>query len=127
MGLWRRTGAPLAVGVSVVVLGVWLVGHDPHDPLIPMPLCPIRLLTGLECPGCGGLRATWGVLHGDLSGALADNALVVLALPFLLIGWVLWLQAAAMKRPIKQVPRPAALGLLALAIGWMVARNLLAT
>ena len=49
------------------------------------PKCPVFALTGVYCPGCGGLRATDALLHGDLAGALNQNALIF-ALPVLLAG-----------------------------------------
>ena len=45
------------------------------------PLCVFHRVTGLQCPGCGGLRATHHLLHGDFVTALRFNPLVVLALP----------------------------------------------
>lgn len=47
------------------------------------PRCPLYLLTGLYCPGCGALRAGHALLHGDLATALDFNAVLVLALPAL--------------------------------------------
>lgn len=47
------------------------------------PQCIIRSLTGLSCPGCGGLRATHQLLHGNLAGAFSLNPLLILSLPAL--------------------------------------------
>ena len=44
------------------------------------PVCEFHQLTGLNCPGCGGTRAVYQLLHGHLLRALEDNALVVLSL-----------------------------------------------
>lgn len=41
------------------------------------PVCQFRRLTGLNCPGCGGTRAVYALLHGNFSTALRDNALFV--------------------------------------------------
>jgi hypothetical protein len=46
------------------------------------PRCFFRLITGWDCPGCGGLRATHQLLHGHVSEAFALNPLFILALPF---------------------------------------------
>ncbi|HSM85154.1 MAG TPA: DUF2752 domain-containing protein [Candidatus Limnocylindrales bacterium] len=49
------------------------------------PLCPFYALTHLLCPGCGGTRALYYLLHLNLAEALHYNALVtVLAPPSLL-------------------------------------------
>ena len=44
------------------------------------PVCQFHKLTGLNCPGCGATRALYALLHGNISTALRDNALFVLAL-----------------------------------------------
>ena len=44
------------------------------------PVCQFHRLTGLNCPGCGGTRALYALLHGDLPAALRDNALLVASL-----------------------------------------------
>src|ERR1039458_2298384 len=41
------------------------------------PVCQFHRLTGLNCPGCGGTRALYALLHGHLATALRDNALLV--------------------------------------------------
>ena len=46
------------------------------------PRCFFRVITGWDCPGCGGLRAAHQLLHGEVRAALALNPLLVLALPF---------------------------------------------
>jgi hypothetical protein len=48
------------------------------------PRCPFFVLTGLYCPGCGMLRATHQLLHGNLVGAADYNVFFVLFLPVLL-------------------------------------------
>jgi hypothetical protein len=56
---------------------VYLLAVDPHDPRAWAPFCPVKLFTGLDCPGCGGLRLAHDLLHGDVRAAVYDN-------PFLL-------------------------------------------
>ena len=46
------------------------------------PVCQFHRLTGLNCPGCGGTRALYALLHGEFFTALRDNALFVGALIF---------------------------------------------
>lgn len=41
------------------------------------PPCLFHKLTGLQCPGCGSLRALHHLLHGELLTALQLNALLV--------------------------------------------------
>jgi len=44
------------------------------------PVCQFHQLTGLNCPGCGGTRARYALLHGQPAAALRDNALVVIGM-----------------------------------------------
>jgi len=44
-------------------------------------LCPLRRLTGVACPTCGGTRAIEQVASGDLAGALWMNPLVTALVP----------------------------------------------
>lgn len=46
------------------------------------PRCFFRMVTGWDCPGCGGLRATHQLLHGQVRAAFALNPLLVVAFPF---------------------------------------------
>ena len=50
-----------------------------------MPKCPLKLLTGLSCPGCGFQRALHAVLHGHIVQAVRFNYWLVFALPYLLL------------------------------------------
>ena len=57
------------------------------------PPCPSKLLLGVDCPGCGGLRGTHDLLHGDVAGALDHNLLLI---PFLaMLGYFGWRLLAA--------------------------------
>ena len=52
--------------------------------------CFLKLTTGFDCPGCGGTRAFWYVLHGNLPAAARHHAMFLFALPFLLYLYVAW-------------------------------------
>ncbi len=47
--------------------------------------CPIRLLTGYQCPGCGITRYAVCMVHGNVQGAFEANQLVFVLMPFLLL------------------------------------------
>lgn len=57
------------------------------DPAVegPFPPCPFYALTGLSCAGCGVLRATHALLHGELAAAWALNPLFVVSVPLALV------------------------------------------
>lgn len=65
-----------------MAIGVALFVHDPRRSDL-LPPCPFHWLTGFNCPGCGSLRATHCLLHGNWGQALQLNALFVLSIPFL--------------------------------------------
>jgi hypothetical protein len=45
------------------------------------PNCVFHSITGLDCPGCGSLRAIHELLHGNVAAAIRLNALFVASLP----------------------------------------------
>lgn len=119
-GAWRR---PAAVGAAALGVVALVAARDPARG--GYPPCPFRLATGLDCPGCGTLRALHALAAGDLGAAVGLNALVVLALPFVVWAYLAWL-GAALGRPLP-VPRlPPAVGwaAVAVALAFGVARNL---
>jgi hypothetical protein len=54
------------------------------------PSCLLKFTTGFVCPGCGGTRAAWYLLHGDVPAAARHHLLFVFAVPFLLYLYVAW-------------------------------------
>lgn len=55
-------------------------------------VCLIRLITGIECWGCGMTRAISALLHGELARALTFNWRVAIVFPLLTTLWcvTLW-------------------------------------
>jgi len=53
------------------------------------PVCPWLQLTGTHCPACGGERALGHLAKARIAPALQANALVVFALPAVLV-WIWW-------------------------------------
>jgi hypothetical protein len=47
------------------------------------PPCPLHLITGYYCPGCGSLRATHLLLHGHIAAACKMNPILMVAAPVL--------------------------------------------
>lgn len=73
----------LAVGLAAVVFFFNPSAHNFY------PVCQFHRLTGLNCPGCGGTRALYALLHGHFAAALRDNALMLGTMIFLTMrgGW----------------------------------------
>ncbi|MFE1288082.1 DUF2752 domain-containing protein [Streptomyces sp. NPDC058751] len=123
-GVPRRLAVP--GGLLAVVAGAFAyVGAvDPNQPG-HYPVCPLLRLTGLYCPGCGGLRSAHALVHGDLATALTDNALAVGGFLVLAVLWAVWVIRAVRGRPAGFVLGPVHLWSLgASTLVFTVVRNL---
>lgn len=92
------------VAFALLVALLVLFCYEPKGQLF-YPRCMLYTLTGWQCPGCGGLRATHQLLHGHLHAALALNPLAVVFWPLAgLITVGHWLPgkpaAALLKSPV---------------------------
>jgi hypothetical protein len=90
------------------------------------PRCPLYLLTGLYCPGCGALRAGHALLHGRLEQALGYNLLAVAAAPGLAYSGLARASAPWLRRrlPSPFIPAPLIWSGLAVLLAFTVLRNL---
>lgn len=121
-GRARRIAAPLvALGLAAGAASV-LAWRGPH---VPGVSCPSRALTGLDCPGCGSTRCMAALLRGDVVGAVDQNLLAVVALPFLAWAWWAWLAGAWTDRRVTSpLDRPgASLAVLVAVVLFTVVRN----
>ena len=111
--LYAGTGALTAGALAYIGL------VDPHRPGAVFPGCPFKMLTGWNCPACGGLRMTHDLLHGDVPAAVVDNVFLLIGLPLLAL-WSAW-----RVRRAERVFPPLAIAIIAIAvIAWTVLRNL---
>ena len=92
-----------AVGGALAAVAALISFYDPASTSF-YPSCPLRALTGLLCPLCGGLRAAHALLHGRVFDAVVLN-------PFLFAAGLAW--------PVAP-PRWTAIG----AVLFTVARNI---
>nr|WP_274387804.1 DUF2752 domain-containing protein [Salsipaludibacter albus] len=53
-------------------------------------MCPFHAVTGLWCPGCGGLRAIGDLTHGDVGAAVSSNVLAVVLVAVLAVAFAAW-------------------------------------
>lgn len=113
---------PVTVGLVAAtgVAALALVDADSAS----VPLCPLKSLTGLDCPLCGGLRAVSALSHLRVSEALDHNLLFTASVPLLVAGWLYWLWSAAREDVSWQPPRWASTTVLTLLVAFAVARNL---
>jgi hypothetical protein len=80
----------VAAAAASTVLTV-LTRFDPRTTAL-FPRCPLYAATGLFCPGCGITRALHELLHGNISGAIACNPLLIVT-PFgvaMMFKWRSW-------------------------------------
>jgi hypothetical protein len=96
-----RVSALVSGAVLALLVGLLAV-VDPHTPG-HYPTCPFHALTGLWCPGCGGLRAVHDLTQGNLVTALHENVLVVLLGPALAVWWLIARHRRTAGRPITLV------------------------
>lgn len=117
------TRARVYTGLGAATLGAAALGYlavvDPHRPGAVFPFCPFKLLTGWDCPACGGLRMTHDVLHGNFPAAVVDNVFLLTGLPLLAI-WSLW----RWRRGQQVVTTPLLVTVAVAATAWTIVRNL---
>ena len=117
----RHVSPRVAIGTAgALTAALAYIGlRDPHAEGFGFPPCPFRMLTGWNCPGCGGLRMTHDVLHGDFAAAVVDNAFMLVALPMLAIWlFVRWRAGRTL------MPTSAVVVVIAATVAWTVIRNL---
>ncbi|MFT5121624.1 MAG: hypothetical protein ACI9TH_002966 [Kiritimatiellia bacterium] len=83
------------------------------------PSCLFHKVTGLHCPGCGGLRATHHLLQGEIGTAFAMNGLLFVLAPML--GWY---AVQGLQGKVTGVSRRVGIALLILVLAFWVLRNL---
>jgi hypothetical protein len=122
----ERLRAPAISALGVAAATVALHVRDPHV-THSWGVCPLYALTGIYCPGCGGLRCVNDLTHGHLGQAVSSNLLLVLAIPVALVCFARWSYGAWTGRdirPIPVLPKPVTYAVVALAVVFTVARNL---
>jgi hypothetical protein len=118
---WR---APTVAGGLALAGTAVLAVVDPEGTHVP--LCPLRAVTGLDCPLCGSLRAVHALTRADLLEALDHNLLFTASIPALVVCWAVWLGRALGRDPAPGRHLPVRTGavLLGLALLFGFLRNL---
>ena len=102
----------LAAATACVVVLMFPPGSPAANRL---PKCLFHEWTGLYCPGCGGTRALYALLHGNLKTSLHNNLLLIPA----------GLTAAALLvKPQIVLRRPVAVTIIVIVVGFAVLRNI---
>ncbi len=96
----RRLATPIGILAAVAGAFAYVGGVDPNEPG-HYPVCPLLKLTGVLCPGCGGLRSAHAFIHGDLGAALEANAIATVGYFLFAAVWGLWLVRAWRGQPLR--------------------------
>lgn len=121
---WAAPAAILACFAGAAAF-VWVSNPTDSGAADP-PGCIVKLTTGLDCPGCGGTRAFYYLLHGNLPEAVRHHAMAVFAAPFLVWLYLAWAIKRVTGRTLP-TPRLGAGTISAFLIAWavfMVIRNI---
>jgi hypothetical protein len=105
---FQRVGQKLPMWLAPAGIAVCVAGGVGYTVLMDptasdadaQPTCIMKLLTGFDCPGCGGTRAAWYLLHGDIAAASRHHAMLVFATPFLIYMYLAWTLQIVTKRKI---------------------------
>jgi hypothetical protein len=122
-GMTRQKQLAMWAGASCAALAV--VYTFPPAEHAFYPRCPFYAVTHLLCPGCGGTRALYEMLHLNLPGALHYNALVTVLTPLVLV-WLVWCCYQVLRYdrfPTIFWPRTIALSLAVVSILFAVIRD----
>lgn len=84
--LLRGPAWAAAGGIAALAL---LHVRDPHEQG-SYGFCPFLRLTGLPCPGCGGLRAVNLLTDGDVAAAASSNLFAISLVGLLVVAWAVW-------------------------------------
>jgi hypothetical protein len=127
----KISAPPSLTAFAVIVLGATALGAGTvvffFNPSTNgfYPVCQFHKLTGWNCPGCGGTRSAYALLHGNVALALKDNALFVVLLAAA-AGRGIWFAARRIRRqPVGEfLPARILWAMLAIAVVFTVLRNL---
>lgn len=118
----RRFIIAIAILVMACIGLVYYFFNPSQNALFPH--CPIFMLTGFECPGCGSQRAIHALFHLNVEQAIHYNALFVFSLPFVTVLVYTELFPHKCKRLYSMLHRQwLAWAIFAIIIAWWVGRN----
>jgi hypothetical protein len=106
----------------VPILLVYVKYVDPSKPTSVMPKCLVKTITGLDCPGCVGLRCTHAILNLQIKQAIDYNAFICSVIPILIVYYV-FKQIYRNNKVLVTKERYLHWTIAAAAMTWMVYRN----
>ena len=76
----------LLLVVSLAILLMSIIYRNAPGKADWYPPCILKKLTAFDCPGCGGTRACYQLLHGNIAAAANHNLLFLFSLPLMSLG-----------------------------------------
>lgn len=122
----RKTILKIAMVIALAITITLLYLYDPTTSAYSYH-CPIKALTGFDCPGCGGQRAAHALLHLRFNEAVAYNPfLVVAALYLFAVVALQFLKGPRVEKARRFVFSQTMVWIyLALMIAWTIVRNII--
>ncbi|MFA5012528.1 MAG: DUF2752 domain-containing protein [Ignavibacteria bacterium] len=96
---FQGTAVITAAVFFIIVLFFW-------DPAVLnyYPPCLFQSVTGLLCPGCGGMRGTHEILHFNFNEAYVLNPLVYVSTPLIFYSIVYFIELVVFNKQLPKVP-----------------------
>ena len=124
----QRLTLLLALGVLGLLGLCYIRGNDPEAGEAYFPRCMFREITGLHCAGCGATRAAHALTNLEPGEAFRKNPLLMILLPFLVIGVVLestaWVIGEGYRGPRVRLPGQLAWSLPVVIVAFWILRNI---
>lgn len=116
----------IVVGVVISLATILYFFVNPEVSVF-MPKCPVKMLTGYDCPSCGAQRAVHAVLHGNFATAISYNPFFVISVPYfiLVLYSTVFKSSFALKVRAIVCHRYALYGYIVLFFLWWILRNIL--
>ncbi len=113
-----------AVGIVAILVAVVYFVLDPEQSRL-FPRCLFLSLTGYKCPGCGSQRMLHALLHGDVTAAWRQNALLLCSLPLLVVFAIAEVKQKSLPRLYDVVTSPITVTVIViLFVVWAIVRNI---
>jgi hypothetical protein len=129
MGIDRKAPwvGPAAIATCFASAAAYVLISDPTDGGAgDIPTCIVKLTTGFDCPGCGGTRAFYYLMHANIPEAARHHAIAVFGAPFLVWLYLAWTirKVTGRRIPVPRIgPKAISIFLGAWAV-FAIARNL---
>lgn len=114
------------LGFSAALASIYLYFNSPFEKSV-FPPCIFRSVLKLYCPGCGGTRATYELLHGNVLKAFRYNSLYILSIPFIIYLVLLILDINVNGKPLLpklNMSKSAVIALFIIIFGYWILRNI---